>query len=414
MCEIQFVMSHNINDEEIGNFLDMLTEGSYSNSDATGLCTDNGTKWKFRNAIHRLKDKKTDHLLRDIRMNTNKFLIGHNRLATTGDEKFNKNNHPFETPNIMLVHNGIISNHMSLKGDFSLDYKEETDSAIVPYLLETYLTLPDTDIVSAIKETAESLQGSYSILLLHKPSGRTFYFKNNSTSFSFMKTITKSGKVSLYGSTKDQNLLNCYDWEKDGMFNVDTLRKSAFAEPEAGVIYEITEKGLNLEEVGKFSPFTYTTTGIRTAYGNGTTYGGTTKYYSDWRDDYGWNDYASVPETGGTELLELPSSYQKQLDHDIQEHFEEMLEEMAYLMANDNLIDDISKCNIRFHRGARQITVENITKDAVKDLDTYLTFREWCSNTNPMGTRNITITFDEIHDFVDNYGHKIMNSGGIK
>ena len=133
MCEIQFVMSHNINDEEIGNFLDMLTEGSYSNSDATGLCTDNGTKWKFRNAIHRLKDKKTDHLLRDIRMNTNKFLIGHNRLATTGDEKFNKNNHPFETPNIMLVHNGIISNHMSLKGDFSLDYKEETDSAILPY-----------------------------------------------------------------------------------------------------------------------------------------------------------------------------------------------------------------------------------------------------------------------------------------
>ena len=114
MCEIQFVMSRNINDEEIVNFLDMLNEGSYSNSDATGLCTDNGTKWKFRTALHSLKDKKSGNLLSDIRVNTSKFLIGHNRLATTGSEKENKNNHPFETSNLMLVHNGVISNHDSL------------------------------------------------------------------------------------------------------------------------------------------------------------------------------------------------------------------------------------------------------------------------------------------------------------
>ena len=92
MCEIQFVMSRNINDEEIKNFLDMLNDGSYSNSDATGLCTDNGTKWKFRTALHRLKDLKTKNLLSDIRVNTSNFLIGHNRLATTGDEKFKYDN----------------------------------------------------------------------------------------------------------------------------------------------------------------------------------------------------------------------------------------------------------------------------------------------------------------------------------
>ena len=160
MCEIQFVMSRSINDEEIGNFLDMLNEGSFSNSDATGLCTDNGTKWKFRTALHKLKDVKTKDLMNDIRVNTSKFIIGHNRLATTGDEKENKNNHPFETENILLVHNGVISNHDALKTSFSLNYEEETDSAIIPHLIETYLLAKD-DIVSAIKEVAECLQGSY-------------------------------------------------------------------------------------------------------------------------------------------------------------------------------------------------------------------------------------------------------------
>ena len=141
MCEIQFVMSRSINDEEIGNFLDMLNEGSFSNSDATGLCTDNGTKWKFRTALHKLKDVKTKDLMNDIRVNTSKFIIGHNRLATTGDEKENKNNHPFETENILLVHNGVISNHDALKTSFSLNYEEETDSAIIPHLIETYLNI---------------------------------------------------------------------------------------------------------------------------------------------------------------------------------------------------------------------------------------------------------------------------------
>ena len=109
-------------------------------------------------------------------MNTSKFLIGHNRLATTGSEKENKNNHPFETSNLMLVHNGVISNHDSLKGNFALDYPEETDSAIIIHLMEAYLE-QDYSIEDAIKETAESLQGSYSVMVYHKPDDRIFYFK---------------------------------------------------------------------------------------------------------------------------------------------------------------------------------------------------------------------------------------------
>ena len=406
MCEIQFVMSHNINDEEIVNFLDMLNEGSYTNSDATGLCTDNGTKWKFRTALHSLKDKKSGNLLTDIRVNTSKFLIGHNRLATTGDEKMNKNNHPFETSNLMLVHNGIISNHDSLKGNFALDYPEETDSAIIIHLMEAYLE-QDYSIIKAIKETAECLQGSYSVMVYYKPENKIFYFKNSSTSFAFMKTITKTGKISLYGSTKTSNLVNCYDWTKDGLFDIDTLRNRAYAEPKAGIVYELTKNKLNIDEVGTFTPVT-------TRY---PTYaGGTTRYYSnDWESDYGYEaGWRMTGDSYGNKQSKLLMKGKNQADDDIEDDFEDMITEIGYLMVSDDLMNDINASNIVFHNNSRAIVIENLNQMAITEMDKYVDLKEWVSTENPMGTRNATITYDNVQEFLENFGHKQMNSGAIK
>ena len=406
MCEIQFVMSHNINDEEIVNFLDMLNEGSYTNSDATGLCTDNGTKWKFRTALHSLKDKKSGNLLTDIRVNTSKFLIGHNRLATTGDEKMNKNNHPFETSNLMLVHNGIISNHDSLKGNFALDYPEETDSAIIIHLMEAYLE-QDYSIIKAIKETAECLQGSYSVMVYYKPENKIFYFKNSSTSFAFMKTITKTGKISLYGSTKTSNLVNCYDWTKDGLFDIDTLRNRAYAEPKAGIVYELTKNKLNIDEVGTFTPVT-------TRY---PTYaGGTTRYYSnDWESDYGYEaGWRMTGDVYGNKQSKLLMKGKNQADDDIEDDFEDMITEIGYLMVSDDLMNDINASNIVFHNNSRAIVIENLNQMAITEMDKYVDLKEWVSTENPMGTRNATITYDNVQEFLENFGHKQMNSGAIK
>ena len=394
MCEIQFVMSRNINDEEIVNFLDMLNEGSYSNSDATGLCTDNGTKWKFRTALHSLKDKKSGNLLSDIRVNTSKFLIGHNRLATTGSEKENKNNHPFETSNLMLVHNGVISNHDSLKGNFALDYPEETDSAIIIHLMEAYLE-QDYSIEDAIKETAESLQGSYSVMVYHKPDDRIFYFKNSSTSFAFMKAVTKTGKVSLYGSTKTQNLVNTYNWEKDGMFDIDTLRKRAYAEPDAGIIYEMDTKGMNIDEVGKFTP--------STSKWGGNLYCGTKYYSNDW--DYSYGDGWKKSST--TEIKKLA-------DSDIEDDFEDMVMELGYYLGNDELHSDMNESTITFHDNSRTVVIENLNTLAIKEMDKFSDMKTWTSTTNPMGTRNVTLTYDNIQEFLVNFSHKHMNGKVVK
>tara|TARA_R100000742_G_C4261662_1_gene79463 strand:- start:68 stop:1060 length:993 start_codon:yes stop_codon:yes gene_type:complete len=330
-------------------------------------------------------------------MNTSKFLIGHNRLATTGCEKNNKNNHPFETSNLMLVHNGVISNHSSLKGNFALDYAEETDSAIIIHLIEAYLE-QDYSIEDAIKETAESLQGSYSVMVYHKPDDRIFYFKNSSTSFAFMKTVTKTGKVSLYGSTKTQNLVNCYNWEKDGMFDIDSLRNRAYAEPEAGIIYEMDKKGMNIDEVGKFSPST-SKWGGNLYVGNSAT-----RYYgTDWDYEYG----AGWKKSTEAEIKRIA-------DVDIEEDFEDMVAELGYCLGSDDFHDDLSESKITFHDNSRTVIIENLNVLSITEMDKFIEMKSFTVNTNPKGTRNVSLTYDNIQEFLDNFGHKHMNGKAIK
>ena len=402
MCEIQFVMSHNINDTEITNFLEMLESGSYVNQDATGLFTDNGTKWKFRAALYNIKEKKSLNLPDDISANCTKFLVGHNRLATTGSEKLNKNNHPFETRNFMLVHNGIIGNHDLLKGQYKLKYEEETDSAIVPRLLELYL-VKHKDIVETIKEVAEVLSGSYSILLYYKPTDRLFYFKNSGTSFSFMKTINKYGKIAIYGSTKDENLLNCYEWTDDGMFQIDTLRKRAFATPESGKIYELSQKNLSLNEVGAFIPLA----------SNIYSYG-----RRDWVDyDYSHGAMRStniVPTVAALKTTKI-NPIQQQEDEKIEDDFDDFLTELSYINFNDDIYEEVADGDVQFYPASRSIVIRNIRTHTYDVINSYLEgVKKWVDNSLMSGEVNVTIPFDSIQVFVETFTTLNSKTGAIK
>lgn len=404
MCEIQFVMSHSINNTEITNFLEMLESGSYINQDATGLFTDNGTKWKFRTALYEIKDKKSSKLPDDIGANCTKFLVGHNRLATTGSEKLNKNNHPFETRNFMLVHNGIIGNHDLLKGQYKLQYEEETDSAIVPRLLELYL-VKHKDIVKTIEEVAEVLSGSYSILLYYKPTKRLFYFKSSGTSFSFMKTIDKHGKIAVYGSTKDDNLLNCYEWDEDGMFQMDTLRKRAFATPEAGKVYELFQNTLKIDEVGSFLPL------VANIY----TYPRHNKAWTDYDYSHG-NDYSShgkysvIPAVGTA-----TKTAQKQEDERIEDDFEDFLTELSYVNFDNDVYEEVADADVQFYAASRSIVIKNLRASTCDLVGSYLEgVRKWNDHTCLIGDMNITIPYDSIQVFLETFSAEGKRTGAIK
>ena len=253
MCEIQFVMSKTLATDSMNNFTELLSKGSQSNGDATGVFGEHFT-WKIGQAYEDFKKGKVKDLQEHMREYGTNWLVGHNRWTTQGSEKIRANNHPFENATCVVVHNGMISNDDNLSRTYELKYKAETDSAVVPALIEMF-TKNGEEELSAIKKTAELLEGSYSIFVLMKETKNLYYFKNGSTSFQFMKIKDRKNRISFYGSTCKSSLEELGSIKTDGMFDADIYKGRSFGEPDSGQIYRIVYKekmDIYKEENGKF------------------------------------------------------------------------------------------------------------------------------------------------------------------
>lgn len=94
-------------------------------------------------------------------------VMGHTRLTTQGNEKFNYNNHPFHgrcgKTAFALAHNGILHNEQELREEFHLsETKIETDSYVAVQMIEKTGTFD----IEAIRMMAENVEGSFCFTLL--------------------------------------------------------------------------------------------------------------------------------------------------------------------------------------------------------------------------------------------------------
>lgn len=93
--------------------------------------------------------------------------IGHTRWATHG-EPSEKNAHPHlsEKGLFAVVHNGIIENYETLKGELisqGFSFSSDTDTEVIAQLLEKNY---EGDFLSAVKKTLSRLEGSYAVAVL--------------------------------------------------------------------------------------------------------------------------------------------------------------------------------------------------------------------------------------------------------
>jgi len=93
--------------------------------------------------------------------------LGHTRWATHGAPTTN-NAHPHSdcSGELVVVHNGIIENYHSLREELRAKghrFSSETDTEVLVHLIEEFL---EDDLVSAIKEAVDRVEGSYAIGVL--------------------------------------------------------------------------------------------------------------------------------------------------------------------------------------------------------------------------------------------------------
>lgn len=105
--------------------------------------------------------------------------IGHTRWATHGAPS-ERNSHPHmdSHEHLAVVHNGIIENYQELRDDLSAkghSFSSETDTEVVPHLIEQELADGAGDLLTAICAALKKVKGAYALGILSKDEPDTLY-----------------------------------------------------------------------------------------------------------------------------------------------------------------------------------------------------------------------------------------------
>ena len=158
--------------------LDGLTRLEYRGYDSAGIALlKNGEFLRYR-ANGKLKSLKK---LVYADSPSGNIGIGHTRWATHG-EPSEKNAHPHNSENFVIVHNGIIENYRDIKSFLTANGTEissETDSEMIVHLIEYYYSKGNSFEESVIN-TIKKLEGAYAVLDLNKKEDKLIAFKKDS------------------------------------------------------------------------------------------------------------------------------------------------------------------------------------------------------------------------------------------
>lgn len=197
------------------------------------------------------KRPKPAHKIRFNAPDNTTAIMGHTRLTTQGNQKFNQNNHPFyghADKNFAFAHNGVLYNDVELRKEKNLsDTQIETDSYVAVQLIEQQGRLD----FESLKNMAETVQGNFTFTVLDEDN--SLYIVKGSNPM-YLIHFEELG-LYVYASTESimKNAL-----KKVGMQNVPHIKIKTIH----GDILKIDSNGnitrSEFEETDNFfNPYTY-------------------------------------------------------------------------------------------------------------------------------------------------------------
>ncbi|MBV9609312.1 MAG: glutamine--fructose-6-phosphate transaminase (isomerizing), partial [Acidobacteria bacterium] len=152
--------------------VDGLKRLEYRGYDSAGIAVaGNGDGLQIRRAEGKLRNLEEAIRLKPL---DGTYGIGHTRWATHG-RPTEENAHPHRdcTGKIVVVHNGIVENYLSLKKKLREEghqFRTETDTEVVAHLVEKYYFgkdgQPQTSLEEAVRKTVRELSGVFALSVI--------------------------------------------------------------------------------------------------------------------------------------------------------------------------------------------------------------------------------------------------------
>ena len=177
------------------------------------------------------KRPKPAHKLRFNIPDGTKAVMGHTRMTTQGNEKFNYNNHPFPghaDKEFAFAHNGVLYNDEELRKEKHLSPTHiETDSYVAVQLIEQQGQLN----FDSLKSMAEDVQGNFTFTVLDE-NNSIYIIKGSSPMFLIhfkaMGLYVYASTESIMKNALKKVFLNKFFYEQIDTIDGDILKINCF------------------------------------------------------------------------------------------------------------------------------------------------------------------------------------------